>query len=155
MRKRSKKPLFLVVPAKVQDLMDIQRLHDDCFPDTPRTLKWWMVKLGEETSKYCCYCCKIAGTDTVTGFLLAKMSDRGYADITALGVSVMYRRQGIGRLLLAQFIEEAGDMVSEVVAYIPDCSDYLPAQLFLKECGFPDSRIDKKKQAIKFQRTLV
>jgi hypothetical protein len=43
----------------------------------------------------------------------------------------------------------------KVHAYVPDCSDYLAAQLFFRECGFPDSRIDRKKDAIKFQRSSV
>ncbi|MFN7318695.1 MAG: GNAT family N-acetyltransferase, partial [bacterium] len=75
--------------------------------------------------------------------------------IVALGVAPMYRRQGIGRLILAYFLDESRGIVGGVHAYVPDSSEYLAAQLFLRECGFPDSRLDRKKEAIKFQRSLM
>lgn len=157
MTKRRKKPaqVVLVVPAKVQDLNSVQLLHDSCFPENKRTLRWWMTKLGQEESNHACHVCKVAGTDTVIGYLLSKLSEKGYAEIVSMGVLPPYRRNGVGKLLLLHFMDEAREFVAQVHAYVPDSSEYLAAQLFLRECGFPDSRLDRKKNAIKFQRSLV
>lgn len=156
-KKRSKgtTTIFVVVPARVQDLVDIHRLHNDCFPEKERTLRWFMERLSTEPGSHVCYAAKVAGTDTVIGYLFAKILDNGLAELMYLGVSPMYRKRGVGKTLLAHFSEEAKGDIVVVYAYVPDSTDYLAAQLFLRECGFPESRLDRKKKAIKFQRSLI
>jgi len=131
-RKKTGAPI-IVVPARVQDLNTVHQMHNDFFPDKA----------------------KISGTDSVVGYVLAKLTENHEGQIVALGVAPMYRRQGIGRLILAYFLDESRGIVGGVHAYVPDSSEYLAAQLFLRECGFPDSRLDRKKEAIKFQRSLM
>ncbi len=154
-RKKKSRDMYIVVPARIQDLNTVHQMHNDCFPDKPRSLRWFMEKLSAEDNTWICYAAKIAGTDTVVGYILARLTAKHAGEIIALGVAPMYRRQGIGRLILAYFLDEADDVVGQVHTYVPDCSDYLAAQLFFRECGFPDSRIDRKKDAIKFQRSSV
>lgn len=153
-RKKTGAPI-IVVQARVPDLNTVQQLHNECFPDKPKSLRWYMQKLATEESTYICNVAKISGTDAVIGYVLAKLAANRMGEIVALGVAPMYRGQGIGRLILAHFLDECKGIVEGVQAYVPDSSEYLAAQLFLRECGFPDSRLDRKKNAIKFQRSLV
>ncbi len=153
-RKKTGAPI-IVVPARVQDLNTVHQMHNDFFPDKTHSLRWFMEKLATEDNTYLCYVAKISGTDSVVGYVLAKLTENHEGQIVALGVAPMYRRQGIGRLILAYFLDESRGIVGGIHAYVPDSSEYLAAQLFLRECGFPDSRLDRKKEAIKFQRSLM
>lgn len=154
-KKKKMKHLFICVPARIEDLSTVLMIQNECFPDNEKTLKWLMQKLVQERTNYICYVVKIMGTDRVVGYMLAKANERGEADIVSIGVTVMYRRLGVGRLLLAHFLDEASGVILRVSVDVPDTSDTLAAQLFLRDCGFPESRIDRKKQTIKFKRSLV
>ncbi len=118
-------------PMRLCDLQEVQKIENECFED-PWSKTYYALSLKRPRSYEHFYVAR--REDTIVGYIVFSVLHEE-AHILNLAVPIVYRRQGIGKYLLALALKMIQAHDAHVV-FLEVAVSNLPAQYLYRQFGF-------------------